>query len=290
MKSSLSRQITVAAGFLVTPTTQQYIGSDHGVSFEYPVTGLTLNYMDSINVTYESPFSSPLLYTFCGDSVQKRVDEVNPYNSSALISLNWDGDETPCYFDLRPNTTAGYGANSNKFAYNSTERSTQTTAGLPTPTSTTTSASSTSASSASSTAVTTSSAAAPTQSSHVSSPSNDLSTGAAAGIGIGVGLVGIGLGTAVAILLLRRRKGNRRTAASTHPSNLSSPPTSGYAHLPSYSAVNYDRPSHSPGLAADLHKQQSYSPQPWPQEMDSNYQPPELSSEQGLYELHSTPR
>lgn len=39
--------------------------NENGVEFLFPTDGLTLNYMDTINVTYTSPFPKPLLYTFC---------------------------------------------------------------------------------------------------------------------------------------------------------------------------------------------------------------------------------
>jgi hypothetical protein len=41
---------------------------NHGVTFLYPTQGLTLNYLDTVNVTYLSPFPTPKLYTFCVNS------------------------------------------------------------------------------------------------------------------------------------------------------------------------------------------------------------------------------
>jgi hypothetical protein len=38
---------------------------DHGVTFLYPTAGLEFNWLDTINVTWISPFQAPLLYTFC---------------------------------------------------------------------------------------------------------------------------------------------------------------------------------------------------------------------------------
>ena len=35
------------------------------VTFLYPPAGLTLNYMDTVNVSYTSQFPKPVLYTFC---------------------------------------------------------------------------------------------------------------------------------------------------------------------------------------------------------------------------------
>jgi len=39
--------------------------NNNGVIFLSPTPGLTVNYQDTVNVTYESPFPSPKLYTFC---------------------------------------------------------------------------------------------------------------------------------------------------------------------------------------------------------------------------------
>ena len=45
---------------------------DHGVTFLYPNATthpelMTMYYLDTANVTYISPFKTPLLYTFCND-------------------------------------------------------------------------------------------------------------------------------------------------------------------------------------------------------------------------------
>jgi len=42
--------------------------AQNGVTFLYPTAGLTINYLDTVNVTYESNFTSPLLYSFCTNS------------------------------------------------------------------------------------------------------------------------------------------------------------------------------------------------------------------------------
>jgi hypothetical protein len=39
----------------------------HGVTFLYPTGNHTFYYLDTINVTYLSPFASPLLYTYCNN-------------------------------------------------------------------------------------------------------------------------------------------------------------------------------------------------------------------------------
>jgi hypothetical protein len=42
--------------------------NSHGVKFLFPTTGQILNYQDTVNVTWTSPFPKPLLYTFCLNS------------------------------------------------------------------------------------------------------------------------------------------------------------------------------------------------------------------------------
>ena len=39
--------------------------SENGVTFLYPAGGEMFYYLDTVNVTYTSSFSSPYLYTFC---------------------------------------------------------------------------------------------------------------------------------------------------------------------------------------------------------------------------------
>lgn len=51
---------------------------DTGVTFLYPPAGLTFNYLDTINVSYTSPFSSPYLVTYClryngGDPLESMI-------------------------------------------------------------------------------------------------------------------------------------------------------------------------------------------------------------------------
>ncbi|KAH6684240.1 hypothetical protein B0J14DRAFT_646149 [Halenospora varia] len=166
---------------------------NHGVNFTYPIEGLTLYRLDTVNVSWTSNFSTPLLYTFCknktGDNpITEKHTSVQPYNASELVLLNFDSVAS-CYFNLRPNASAGFGANSPTFKYILTQRS-QTTLGPSEPTDT------------SSPTVT---ATPPT-----SAPSSDnggLGTGAKAGIGIGVALGVIAIVGAIAFFLWRRRRG-----------------------------------------------------------------------------------
>ncbi|KAH8683242.1 hypothetical protein BGZ60DRAFT_215130 [Tricladium varicosporioides] len=161
---------------------------NHGVNFTYPTEGLTLYRLDTVNVSWTSNFSKPLLYTFCknktGDNlITEKQTSAQPYNASELVLLNFD-NVASCYFNLRPNTSTGFGANSPTFKYILTQRS-QTTLGVSEPTGTT----------------------APT-----SVPPNNnggLSTGAKAGIGIGVALGVIAIFSMVAFFLWQRRRGGR---------------------------------------------------------------------------------
>lgn len=41
------------------------VADNHGVAFLYPTEDLTFNYLDTINVTYTSPFPKPELWIFC---------------------------------------------------------------------------------------------------------------------------------------------------------------------------------------------------------------------------------
>ena len=52
---------------LLATTAVQAAPNKNGVEFLFPAdnSSLTLNYLDTIVVTYNSPFENPLLYTFC---------------------------------------------------------------------------------------------------------------------------------------------------------------------------------------------------------------------------------
>jgi hypothetical protein len=48
----------------------------HGVTFLYPTGNKTFYYLDTVNVSYVSPFATPLMYTFCdkGDRFSRHPD------------------------------------------------------------------------------------------------------------------------------------------------------------------------------------------------------------------------
>ncbi|KAK2628727.1 hypothetical protein QTJ16_001830 [Diplocarpon rosae] len=92
-------------------------GGIQNVEFLFPPIGLTLSYMDTINVSYTSTFSKPLmLYTICTKvnsvgPVKKQNQYVPANNGSGLILLSWPNVES-CYFDIRRNNTAKNGVRS----------------------------------------------------------------------------------------------------------------------------------------------------------------------------------
>lgn len=111
-------------------------GGEHGVTWLYPPAGRILNYLDTINITYTSPFASPLLYTWCRNASMPQDDPISGksiYMPSLPISpatnqsperrdrVDTNGTfsilldykmVSSCYWQLRPNTTRGYGAQS----------------------------------------------------------------------------------------------------------------------------------------------------------------------------------
>lgn len=64
---------------------------NHGVNFTYPTEGLTLYRLDTVNVSWTSNFSTPLLYTFCknktGDNPITGMFYFISLYSSFLVSL-----------------------------------------------------------------------------------------------------------------------------------------------------------------------------------------------------------
>ncbi|RYP49481.1 hypothetical protein DL768_004840 [Monosporascus sp. mg162] len=262
---------------------------DHGVRWVYPPrsASLTFHYLDTVQVAWTSYFDEPLLYTFClsdsGSVIQKTLDQVEPFNASHMIQLDWTDDGSPCWFNLRPNTSAGYGSNSVQWNYELSQRS-LTTLG-PELSSTTSSESPSATPSSTTSLVTTSPAAVPTPAGTdaASSPpaaNTGLGTGAQAGIGIGVGLGGLGLGAATAFWFMRRRK--KAAAASELDSTTASAPYyHGYDHHqggPGYgpSSASYHEPVKAPPEMANTHVPQEMADTPIPQELGAEHHPVEL--------------
>ena len=134
---------------------------------------------------------------------------MTPYNGSQLVQLVWAGVSS-CNFDLRPNNTAGSGANSPNFIVLPTARVAPTTVGLGTPASTSSGAAATTGAGDSSTS----------DSGTSIPPSSGLSNGAKAGIGVGVAVVAIAIIVGLAFFFLRRQKVKSPPAyASSSPQN-----------------------------------------------------------------------
>lgn len=211
---------------------------NHGVTFLFPTEGLTFYYLDTINVTYLSDFPHPNLYTFCdgGSRYSKsrpmppamptfgprlnsptpppvRSTPSAPYNGSTLVLLNFTSS-TPCYFNLRPGTVAGQGANGASFVLVDGQRS-LTTVGLsepltaPTSTTSNTPPVSPTSSGSGSTGSTGSTGSS-------GSSSSGLSGGASAGIGVGVALGVIALAGAIGFWVWRRRKARKAAAGGSY--------------------------------------------------------------------------
>ncbi|KAF7930079.1 hypothetical protein BELL_0030g00230 [Botrytis elliptica] len=223
-----------------------YTGADdHGVVFLYPTDNLTINYLDTVNVTYTSPFPEPQLWIYCqnitdltGPLITESYTTVTAFNGSAPINWRWLGG-SPCWFDLKPNASNGYGANSEHFIVDQNQRASPTTLGLPLPTDSSTSTTSTSISttaSASSDATTTatpnpttsstsnsasaaSASSSPTQTglSTDSTPATGLSGGAKAGIGIGIAIVAL-LALAAGFFFWRKKQA-KKTHYTVYPTS-----------------------------------------------------------------------
>ncbi|RYO97534.1 hypothetical protein DL765_011135 [Monosporascus sp. GIB2] len=243
--------------------------------------------MDTVQVTWTSYFAGPILYTFCrsdSDSViQKTLDQVEPFNGSKVIQLDWTDSGSPCWFNLRPNTSAGHGSNSREWNYELSQRS-LTTLGPELP-STTASESPSATPSLTTSLVTTSpvTVSTSTGADATSSPpaaDTGMSTGAQAGIGISAGLGGLGLGAVAAFWFMRR--GKKAAAVSELDSKtVPAPYCHGYDHQeggPGYGL--FPRSYHDPAKAPFemVHR-------PVPQEMADAPIPQELGAEGVAVEL-----
>ncbi|KAK0630845.1 hypothetical protein B0T17DRAFT_590236 [Bombardia bombarda] len=196
-----------------------------GASFLFPTQGLQFYYLDTINVTYLSSFSDPILSLSCGQPGQAAIKkfEVNhatPFDASVLVYINFLSND-PCWFSLvRDRATCEDTTDS--FVLVPRERSldsTPTTIGLlsstaaviPTSTSTTSSLSSTPTAVL---ATATSEVVVDTVGSEDPSHGGDhLGLGAKIGLGIGIALTCIIASAMAAFLFLRRRRRHHQDSA-----------------------------------------------------------------------------
>ena len=65
MKFSASISLRLVLGVLLLSL--GLATAQNGVTFLYPTDGLVFNYLDTVNVTYQSEFAAPGLWTFCRD-------------------------------------------------------------------------------------------------------------------------------------------------------------------------------------------------------------------------------
>ncbi|KAM7191513.1 hypothetical protein V8F33_008864 [Rhypophila sp. PSN 637] len=184
-----TRCLAIMASLTARGVTGQENDPDHGVVFIYPTADQIYNLMDTVNVTYTSAFPTPNLYTFCdGGDRQVSLQRAPSYNSTVPIVLNFTS-ATPCWFNLRPGTEPGFGANSKSFTIIGQERRSGSRVFGPdvTPTSTTPDSSDTA---------------------QANTGSGSLSRGASAGIGVGAAVGALVL--AGGLFFWWRRKRSRR--------------------------------------------------------------------------------
>lgn len=84
-----------------------------GTGFIFPTEGLTLHYNDDVLVDYISNYSTPYLRVWChvvDDNYDDKLgQQVDSFNNTATVKLNWNGADTPCWFNLMPNSTVHNG-------------------------------------------------------------------------------------------------------------------------------------------------------------------------------------
>ncbi|KAK6082431.1 hypothetical protein SCUP234_04270 [Seiridium cupressi] len=256
----LRAHTALTLGFLVGLSAQQ--DGQAGVYWLFPEKNevLTYHHNDVVNVTWTSPFPTPILITFCkGTNIdQVKSTDVSGYNASALITLDFTYDDANCWFDLKPDLDGGKGSNSEAFSCTAVPVSTSSVKS----TSTTSTASDLSSTSSSDTTIATATAAAgadgtrgsatrtnlaaTTTSSMTGTPtattavgaaidsSGGLSVGAQAGIGVGVGIAAIGIGAIAILMFLRRRTRGFVKDEKFHPSGPSMTPDSNNVVPPSH--------------------------------------------------------
>ncbi|KAK4031483.1 hypothetical protein C8A01DRAFT_21295 [Parachaetomium inaequale] len=194
---------------------------NHSVVFVFPTEGQIFNKMDTVNVTYTSPFSTPNLYLWCGSAdVRNSTIFTQPapgFNATVPITLSLTSD-TPCWFNLRPGTVSGFGANSAAFNIISEERKgSRVTFGPESSAATATTLPSTTAPGPEG-GNTASKTSAPVNENAVSSTAGStppisgdgLSAAAAAGIGTGVAAGILAVACGVFVLWRKRRHGRAR--------------------------------------------------------------------------------
>lgn len=123
------RHLTAATFLLLSSITATLAGDT--IQFLYPAdSGLTYHYLDRVDVSYESNYSAPYLYTWCvlDDDVQgAQSDRPDAYNATTEITLQFtsDVDDLECWFNLREadvDSSDELGTNSAHWTYVNTTR------------------------------------------------------------------------------------------------------------------------------------------------------------------------
>ncbi|KAL1882900.1 hypothetical protein Daus18300_000538 [Diaporthe australafricana] len=170
-------------------------GDQNSVTWIFPQGEEVFQYLDTVNVSYQSLYPDPWMYTFCYENQtantvrQIRMQEAKGFDAFILIPLNFS-TSTPCWFNLRENTSENKGSNSNKWNLTQVQReSGPITTGAPVPSATTTTSLPSSSFPTASASTSAGASASTTATVSTSNTSNDgFSSGAKAGLGIGVGL------------------------------------------------------------------------------------------------------
>ena len=122
--SRLCQSTTAALLFVSCCTTG--VLADDPIQFLYPdEKGLEFHYLDRIDVSYESNFSAPFLFTWCGQGNAKLAQQDRPDggNATSQITLQFTSDQdldNDCWFNLRIHDlgdASPLGANSPAFTY-----------------------------------------------------------------------------------------------------------------------------------------------------------------------------
>lgn len=120
-------QFTTTALLLIFCSTRCALADDP-IRFLYPdEQGLEFHYLDRIDVSYESNFSAPFLFTWCAPgTTQIQQDRPDAGNATTQITLQFDSDDDlQCWFNLRIHDlgdSSPLGTNSPGFTYLHTTR------------------------------------------------------------------------------------------------------------------------------------------------------------------------
>ncbi|KAI7784573.1 hypothetical protein LA080_009810 [Diaporthe eres] len=259
-------QFTITALLLVFCSISGALADDP-LQFLYPdEDGLEFHYLDRIDVSYESNFSAPFLFTWCGQGNAQEAQQDRPDggNATTQITLQFTSDgNLDCWFNLRIHDlgdSSSLSFNSPSFTYvYTTRKGGPATLGLPTATQT--SVSTPTASSVITATVTSSS----------TPPPSGLSTGAKAGIGVGVAVGAIAIAAAAGAFIFRRRKRARSGLRRTDTRDVSGEASPGL-----YPELQGDQQAAElGGMGAFKGKYAPVAPES-PQEMPADHNSPEI--------------